>query len=122
MLQVKTKEQKEYVRRCIVDECPLGNSVLNLYEDSVEADIYSLSFDTMAKIVDYLRKENEQVEIPTFCRVSKEFDGGLRYDLRDTPHDEVIQFCKKLAWVKGKDFGYYYEQYITNGRIVIQNK
>ena len=122
MLQVKTKEQKEYVRRCIVDECPLGNSVLNLYEDSVEADIYSLSFDTMAKIVDYLRKENEEVEIPTFCRVSKEFDGGLRYDLRDTPHDEVIQFCKKLAWVKGKDFGYYYEQYITNGRIVIQNK
>jgi len=58
MLQAKTEEQKEYVRRCIVDECPLGNSVLNLYEDSVEADIYSLSFDTMAKIVDYLRNEN----------------------------------------------------------------
>lgn len=58
MLQAKTKEQKEYVRRRIVDECPLGNSVLNLYEDSVEADIYSLSFDTMAEIVDYLRNEN----------------------------------------------------------------
>ena len=59
MLQAKTEEQKEYVRRRIVDECPLGNSVLNLYEDSVEADITSLSFDTMAEIVDYLRSVNK---------------------------------------------------------------
>ena len=59
MLQAETKEQKEYVRRLIVDECPLGNSVLNLYEDSVEADITSLSFDTMAEIVDYLRSVNK---------------------------------------------------------------
>lgn len=59
MLQAKTEEQKEYVRRRIVDECPLGNSVLNLYEDSVEADIASLSFDTMAEIVDYLRSVNK---------------------------------------------------------------
>lgn len=58
MLQAKTEEQKEYVRRRIVDECPLGNSVLNLYDDSVEADIASLSFDTMAEIVDYLRSVN----------------------------------------------------------------
>ena len=59
MLQAKTEEQKEYVRRRIVDECPLGNSVLNLYEDSFEADITSLSFDTMAEIVDYLRSVNK---------------------------------------------------------------
>lgn len=59
MLQAKTEEQKEYVRRRIVDDCPLGNSVLNLYEDSIEADITSLSFDTMAEIVDYLRNENK---------------------------------------------------------------
>lgn len=59
MLQARTEEQKEYVRRLIVDECPLGNSVLNLYEDSVEADITSLSFDTMAKIVDYLRNDTK---------------------------------------------------------------
>lgn len=59
MLQAKTEEQKEYVRRLIVDECPLGNSVLNLYESSVEADITSLSFDTMAEIVDYLRSVNK---------------------------------------------------------------
>ena len=122
MLQAKTKEQRDYVSRLIVDESPENNSVLRVFDDWFEADIGYLTFDTMAKIVDYLRKENEQVEIPTFCRVSKEFDGGLQYDLRDTPHDEVIQFCKKLARVKGKDFGYYYEQYITNGRIVIQNK
>lgn len=59
MLQAKTEEQKEYVRRLIVDECPSGNFVLNLYESSVEADITSLSFDTMAEIVDYLRSVNK---------------------------------------------------------------
>jgi hypothetical protein len=116
MLQAKTEEQKEYVRRRIVDECPLGNSVLNLYEDSVEADITSLSFDTMAEIVDYLRKENEEVEIPTTCRVSADSDGVI-YDLRETPHDEVMQFCKKLAWVKGEAFDHYYGQYAKTGKI-----
>ena len=116
MLQARTEEQKEYVRRRIVDECPLGNSVLNLYEDSVEADITSLSFDTMAKIVDYLRKENEEVEIPTTCRVSADSDGVV-YDLRDTPHNEVMQFCKKLAWVNGETFDHYYEQYVKTGKV-----
>ncbi len=118
MLQARTEEQKEYVRRRIVDECPLGNSVLNLYEDSVEADIASLSFDTMAEIVDYLRRENEEVEIPTTCRVSADSDGVV-YDLRYTPHDEVMQFCQKLAWVKGGSFDVYYGQYIKTGKIII---
>jgi hypothetical protein len=121
MLEAKTKKQKEFVRRIIVDECPCGNSVLNVYEEGFEADIASLSFDSLAKIVDYLRKENEVVEIPTTCRVSADSDGVV-YCLYDTPHEDVIQFCKKLAWVNGKDFGYYYEQFIANGRIVIQNK
>lgn len=116
MLRVRTEEQKEYVRRRIIDECPLGNSVLNLYEDSVEADITSLSFDTMAEIVDYLRKENEEVEIPTMCRVSADSDGVV-YDLRETPHNEVMQFCKKLAWVKGSSFDAYYGQYVKTGKI-----
>lgn len=116
MLQAKTEEQKEYVRRRIVDECPLGNSVLNLYEDSVEADITSLSFDTMAEIVDYLRRENEEVEIPTTCSVSADSDGVV-YDLRNTPHDEVMRFCKKLAWVKGSSFDAYYGQYVKTGKI-----
>ena len=116
MLEAKTKEQKEFVRRIIVDECPCGNSVLNVYEESFEADIASLSFDAMAKIVDYLRKENEEVEIPTTCWVSADSDGTV-YDLRDTPQDEVVQFCKKLAWVKGYSFDIYYEQYIKTGKI-----
>lgn len=116
MLQARTEEQKEYVRRRIVDECPLGNSILNLYEDSVEADITSLSFDTMAEIVDYLRKENEEVEIPTTCHVSADLDGVV-YDLRETPHNEVMQFCKKLAWVKGSSFDAYYGQYSKKGKI-----
>lgn len=117
MLEAKTKEQKEFVRRIIVDECPCGNSVFNVYEECFEADITSLSFDAMAEIVDYLRNENLEVEIPNFCRVSKEFGGGLRYDLRDTPIEEVRRFCKKLALVNGKDFDYYYHQYVKTGRV-----
>jgi hypothetical protein len=71
----------------------------------------------MAKIVDYLRKENEEVEIPTTCRVSADLDGVV-YDLRDTPHNEVMQFCKKLAWVNGEAFDHYYGQYVKTGRII----
>ena len=116
MLQAKTEEQKEYVRRRIVDECPLGNSVFNLYEDSVEADITSLSFDTMAEIVDYFRKENDEVVIPKTCRLSVNSDGVV-YDLRNTPHDEVMQFCKRLAWVNEETFDHYYGQYAKTGKI-----
>jgi hypothetical protein len=124
MLQVKTKEQEDYVKSLVEKESCDGD--VTIYDDSVNYRVDScfdvdISFDTMAKIVDYLRKENEDVEIPTTCSVSADSDGVV-YDLRNTPHDEVMQFCKKLAWVKGKDFGYYYEQYIANGRIVIQNK
>ena len=134
MLQAKTEEQRNYVeeivekhieatqdncnfyRACVYGNC---NDVVEINLKYEDADLsIDIPFDMMAKIVDYLRKENEEVEIPTTCRVSADSDGVV-YDLRDTPHNEVIQFCKKLAWVKGKDFGYYYEQYITNGRIVI---
>lgn len=121
MLQVKTKEQEAYVKSLVEKESCDGD--VTIYDNSVNYRVdnfydVDISFDTMAKIVDYLRKENEEVEIPTTCRVSADLDGVV-YDLRDTPHNEVMQFCKKLAWVKGEDFGYYYEQYITNGRIVI---
>ena len=121
MLQVKTKEQEAYIKSLVEKESCDGD--VTVYDDSVNYRVdccfdVDISFDTMAKIVDYLRKENDEVEIPTMCHVSADSDGVV-YCLYDTPHDDVIQFCKKLAWVKGKDFGYYYEQYVTNGRIVI---
>lgn len=116
MLQAKTKEQRDYVSRLIVDESPVNNSVLRVFDDWFEADIGFLTFDTMAKIVDYLRKENEEVEIPTTCRVSADSDGVV-YDLRETSHNEVMQFCKKLAWVKGSSFDAYYRQYVKTGKI-----
>ena len=124
MLQVKTKEQEDYIKSLVEKESCDGD--VTIYDDSVNYRVDScfdvdISFDTMAKIVDYLRKENEVVEIPTTCRVSADSYSTV-YCLYDTPHEEVMQFCKKLARVKGKDFGYYYEQYIANGRIVIQNK
>ena len=124
MLQVKTKEQEAYVKSLVEKESCDGD--VTVYDDSVNYRVdccfdVDISFDTMAKIVDYLRKENEEVEIPTTCRVSADLDGVV-YCLYDTPHEDVMRFCKKLALVNGKDFGYYYEQFITNGRIVIQNK
>jgi hypothetical protein len=63
-----------------------------------------------------ITQENEEVETPTTCSVSADWYGVV-YDLRNTPHDEVMQFCKKLAWVKGKSFDAYYEQYVKTGKI-----
>ena len=92
MLQAKTEEQKEYVRRLIVDECPLGNSVLNLYEDSVEADIASLSFDTMAEIVDYLRS------------VNKPKKKGLDLVIVDEPMQEIVDTWLQYKKEKGQSY------------------
>ena len=75
-----------------------------------------ITFDKMREVVEYLHKENEEVEIPTTCRVSANLDGVV-YDLRDTPHNEVMQFCKKLAWVKCGSFDVYYGQYVKTGKI-----
>lgn len=119
MLQVKTKEQEEYVKSLVEKESCDGD--VAIYDDSVNYRVdccydVDISFDTMAKIVDYLRNENEVVEIPTTCRVSADLN-CVQYDLRDTPHSEVMQFCNKLAWVKGSSFGAYYEQYVKTGKI-----
>lgn len=130
MLQVRTEEQKKRVLEIfgIQETCchfPLDfDKETDCGYEECDDHIYldgNISFDTMAKIVDYLRKENDEVEIPTMCHVSADSDGVV-YCLYDTPHEDVMRFCKKLALVNGKDFGYYYEQFITNGRIVIQNK
>lgn len=115
MLQARTEEQKKkvleifgtYETYCnfpldFDKETDLGYEEFN---DRVYLDGY-ITFDTMRKVVEYLRKENEEVEIPTTCRVSASLDGVV-YDLHDTPHEAVMQFCKKLAWVKGSSFDAY---------------
>ena len=121
MLQVKTKEQEDYVKSLVEKESCDG--VVTIHDDCVNYCVdycfdVDISFDTMEKIVDYLRKENEEIEIPAMCRVSADLDGVV-YDLRDTPHNEVMQFCKKLAWVKGNSFDAYYGQYVKFGKIRI---
>ena len=118
MLQVKTEEQKKYIESILEkdDTCAeWGIDIDSEYENCLFIDD-CITFDTMAKIVDYLRKENEEVEIPTTCRVSADSDGAV-YDLRETPHNEVMQFCKKLAWVNGETFDHYYKQYVKTGKI-----
>ena len=127
MLQARTEEQKKKVLEIfgIQESCchfPLDfdKETEGGYEECDDR-IYldgDITFDKMLEVVEYLRKENEEIGIPTTCRVSADSDGVV-YDLRDTPHGEVMQFCKKLAWVKGKRFDDYYRQYVRDGRIFI---
>lgn len=125
MLQARTEEQKKKVLEIfgIQETCchfPLDfdketEGGYEEYNDRIYLD-GNITFDKMREVVEYLRKENEEVEIPTTCRVSADSDGVV-YDLRDTPHNEVMQFCNKLAWVKGNRFDVYYEQYVKTGKI-----
>lgn len=60
MLQVKTKEQEDYVKSLVEKESCDGD--VTIYDDSVNYRVdccfdVDISFDTMAKIVDYLRNE-----------------------------------------------------------------
>ena len=127
MLQVRTEEQKRKVLEIfgMQDTCchfPLDfDKETEGGHEECDDRIYldgDITFEKMLEVVDYLRKENEVVEIPTTCRVSADLDGVV-YDLRDTPHNEVMQFCKKLAWVKGKRFDAFYGQYVKTGKIRI---
>ena len=125
MLQVRTEEQKKKVLEIFGTHETCCHFPLNFDKETEggyeECDdrIYldgNITFDKMRKVVEYLSKENEEVEIPTTCLVSADSDCVV-YDLRNTPHDEVMQFCKKLAWVKGNSFDAYYRQYVKTGKI-----
>ena len=125
MLQARTEEQKKKVleifgtnETCCHFPLDFDKETDGGYEECDDR-IYldgNITFDKMRKVVEYLSKENEEVEIPTTCRVSADSDGVV-YDLRDTPHNEVMQFCNKLAWVNGETFDHYYEQYVKTGKI-----
>ena len=125
MLRARTEEQKKKVLEIfgIQETCchfPLDfDKETDCGYEECDDHIYldgDITFDKMREVVEYLRKENEEVEIPTTCRVSADLD-EMVYDLRNTPHNEVMQFCKKLAWVNGNMFDVYYEQYVKTGKI-----
>ena len=125
MLRVRTEEQKKKVLEIFGanETCchfPLDfDSETDCGYEGFDDRIYldgNITFDKMREVVEYLNKENEEVEIPTTCWVSADLDGTV-YDLRDTPQYEVMQFCKKLAWVKGGSFDIYYSQYVKTGKI-----
>lgn len=127
MLQAKTEEQKKKVLEIfgIQETCchfPLDfddetEYGYKEYDDRIYLD-GDITFDKMREVVEYLRKENDEVEIPMTCWVSADSDGVV-YDLCETPHDEVMRFCKKLAWVRGGSFDDYYTQYVRDGRIIL---
>lgn len=58
MLQAKTKEQQDYIKSLVEKESCDGD--VTIYDDSINYRVDScfdvdISFDTMSKIVDYLR-------------------------------------------------------------------
>lgn len=125
MLRVRTEEQKKKVLEIfgIQETCcyfPLDYDKERSWGyEECDDRIYldgNITFDKMREVVEYLRKENEEVEIPTMCRVSADLDVVV-YDLHNTPHDEVMQLCEKLACVKGDSFDAYYGQYVKTGKI-----
>ena len=66
MLEAKTKEQENYIKSLVEKESCDGD--VTIYNDYVNYRVdcfydVDISFDTMAKIVDYLRKENEKVDV-----------------------------------------------------------
>ena len=125
MLRVRTEEQKKKVLEIFGTHEKFYYFPLNFDKetdwgyDECDDRIYldgNITFDKMREVVEYLQKENEVVDIPTTCRMSADLYGVV-YDLRNTPHNEVMQFCKKLAWVKGGSFDHYYGQYAKTGKI-----
>lgn len=114
MLQTKTKEQRK-----IINDLFLNPKIHADEEDNNGLVVGKewISYEQMAAIVDYLRKEND-IYIPTICSISTGHYGTL-YDLSKTPHNEVMEFCKRLAWVKGRDFSHWYDQYVKSGKILI---
>lgn len=123
MLQAKTGKQQEYIEALAKEESCDGyvwadEDGVNYKVDSLY-DVY-ISFDTMEKIVDFLRKENEEIKFPSIFKGTADGDGVV-LDLRETPHNEVMALCESLAWVKGHDYGYWYDQYVKHGKIWIVN-
>ena len=60
MLEAKTKEQRDYIKSLAEKESCDGD--VTVYDDSINYRVdcfydVDISFDTMAKIVDYLRNE-----------------------------------------------------------------
>lgn len=83
-----------------------------------EIDALEVKEVDLEKYQEYLRKENEGFEMPTGCSMSNGFDGVV-YDLRETPHNEVMKFCENLARVYGKTYEFYYSQYVKIGKVIL---
>lgn len=90
--------------------------MLDVGDRSIHIDDW-VDFDQLASVVDYLRSLMT-VDVPSLCAVTTDSYGTV-YDLRETPHTEVMKFCQDLARVKERPFDLYYGQYVRNGKIVL---
>lgn len=127
MLEAKTIVQKltvyNILRSCgeSVNEMKGGREPIDYVgKDCVNIESYddhyclcSISFDTMAKVVDYLRKEAEEIELPHGVR----FSTVNGYDLRNVNHIEVMRFIQELVDKQGRCKEDLYMQYVKTGKI-----
>ena len=113
ILKLIAEEQKKHIESILCDTChwtePTDNQ--GIYVDDW------ISFDQMAKIVDYLRGL-QAMPIPSGCKTTAN-SYYVEYDLRDVNHNLVMRFCEMLADTSKKPYDFYYGQYVRSGKIII---
>ena len=117
MLQVKTKEQEEYIKSLVEKESCDGD--VTIFDDSINYRVdycfnVGISFETMAKIVDYLRGQ-KSVELPS--RAEMTFNSGVsEVNLKKTDPVEAKEFILSLGSM-GFNTEELMQEYIKHGII-----
>lgn len=117
MLQVKTKEQKEYIKSLVEEESCDGD--VTIFDDSINYRVdycfdVDISFDTMAEIVDYLRGQ-KSVKLPSSARLTVK-SGVSEVNLKKTDPVEAKEFILSLGSI-GFNTEELMQEYIKHGII-----
>lgn len=124
MLQATTKEQQDYVKSLVENESCDGDVMV--YDDCIDYTVdccYSvgISFDTMAKIVDYLRQPKDcDTELFEKCWVAYKRKGikkkALDYWKKLTEKERAMVLPHVNAYVQSRDIQYLkdFERYLRD--------
>lgn len=117
MLQVNTKEQKEYIKSLVEKESCDGD--VTIFDDSINYRVdycfdVDISFDTMAKIVDYLRGQ-KSIKLPYSARLTVK-SGVSEVNLKKTDPVEAKEFILSLGSM-GFNTEELMQEYIKHGII-----
>lgn len=123
MLQAKTKEQKEHILFLAKKESCDG--VVTVYDDEISYKVDScfdvdISFDTMAKIVDYLRTYDKKEDMFEKCWIAYRRKGSkkksLEYWKKLTNKEKEMVFNHVVAYVESRELRYQkdFERYLRD--------